>query len=98
MLTDKCPFNLDIELWQIVCNEMHFKCQNYLMSCCKDLCGQLQIYVLQNCGKYIDDNIIKNDSRYHNFKLVNFNVKSTTNYKITDIGLQYLKNAHTINL
>ena len=32
MSHNKCPFNLDIELWQIICDDMEFKDQNYFLS------------------------------------------------------------------
>ena len=33
MSYNKCPYNLDIELWQFICDEMEFKDQNYFLSC-----------------------------------------------------------------
>ena len=31
MSYNKCPYDLDIELWQLMCDEMDFKSQNYLL-------------------------------------------------------------------
>ena len=43
MSYNNCPFNLDIELWQFICDYMKFKDQNYLLSCDRDLWHQLKI-------------------------------------------------------
>ena len=32
MSYNKCSFNLDIEFWQLICDKMEFKNQNYLLS------------------------------------------------------------------
>ena len=93
MSYNKCPYDLDIELWQLVCDEMAFKDQNYLLSCDRDLWHLLRIYKLpQNYGKLMTDYILASDNRYYNFKCANFN---NYNWKqkiiITDEGLKYLK-------
>ena len=95
-----CPFNLDIELWQFICNEMNFKDQNYFLSCDRNLWYQLRIFVLpQKYGGLMNDKIIINDDRYYYFRKVNFVVNIWTfNWKITDEGLKYLTNVTSINL
>ena len=103
MSYNKCPFNLDIELWQLICNEMEFKDQNYFLSCDCNLWNLLRIYALpQKYGRSMTNKIIINDNRYNNFKKINFDDdidigRWNSNDKITDEGLKYLTNATTIN-
>ena len=95
MFHNKCPYDLDIEFWQLICNEMEFKSQNYLLSCDRNLWHQLRIHKLSNkYGKLMTDFILGNDERYHYYTIVNY----VLNAKITDDGLKYLTNATTINL
>ena len=99
MSYNKCPYDLDIELWQLVCDEIAFKDQNYLLSCDRNLWYLLILNKLpQKYGEHMMDNILKSDKRYHNFRATNFN----WNKKITDEGLKHLassnRNITTINL
>ena len=100
MSYNKCPYNLDIELWQFICNEMEFKNQNYFLSCDRHLWHQLMIYKLpQKYGGLMADKIIINDCRYYNFRKANFMVcEWISNNKITNEGLKYLTNVTSINL
>ena len=100
MFYNKCPFKLDIELWQLICNEMEFYDQNYLLSCDRNLWHQLRIYELsRKYGSHITDFILGNDKRYHYCTIISCdNYGRTDNDNITDEGLKYLSNATTINL
>ena len=54
MSHDICPYDLDIELWQLICNEMEFKSQNYLLSCDCNLWHQSRIYkLLKKYGSHV---------------------------------------------
>ena len=99
MSYNKCPFNLDIKLWQLVCDEMVFKEQNYLLSCDRNLWHQLRIYKLpRKYGKLVTDKIITNNERYYYFRKVNFMINIyCNNNKITNEGLKYLTNAISMN-
>ena len=99
MSYNKCPFNLDIELWQFICDDMEFKDQNHLLSCDRDLWHQLRIFVLpQKYGGSTTDKITINDERYFNFRKANFEDFRYCDNKITNEGLKYLTNATSINL
>ena len=100
MSYSKCPFNLDIELWQLICDEMVFKDQNYFLSCDRNLWQQLRIYTLpQKYGRSMTDKIIINDDRYYFCRKTSFVVGIWIfNSKITDEGLKYLTNAISVNL
>ena len=53
MSYNKHAFNLDIELWQFICDDMEFKDQNYFLSCDRNLWYQLRIYVLPKKLKFL---------------------------------------------
>ena len=93
---NKCPCNLDIELWQLLCDKMEFKDQNYLFSCDRNLWHQLRIYSLpRKYGSNITNYVLMNDHRYHHFATI---VDLCYNNKITDVGLKYLSKAMVVNL
>ena len=99
MSYNKCPFNLDIELWQLICNKMDFKSQNYLLSCDRNLWHQLRLYELPGkYGLHITDFIIGDDERYHYYTNINPNIKYICNNNITDEGLKYLVHVTLISL
>ena len=75
MSYNKCPFYLDIELWQFICDDMEFNDQNYLLSCDRNLWHQLRIYELpQKYGRSMTDKIIINDNRYYFFRKASFTI------------------------
>ena len=98
------PFSLDIELWQLICNEMKFKSQNYLLSCDRNLWHQLRIYELPGkYGRHITNDIIKTNKRYHYFRHVSFasscKINSLfCNRNITNEVLQFFTKAISIDL
>lgn len=102
---NKCPHDFDIELWQLICNNLNFKDQNYLLSCCKNFLHQLKIFRLENnYGQYMINYILALDKRYHNLTYADLGLmdmcfnQNYCSYHIIKISMKYLSKCKYINL